>query len=203
MHVNIPSLDMLYDLSYSEGMKPGETYLLGLLAEPASGYDLKQAFDEAIRHFWSADMAQIYRTLQRLEDDGLLRSKAEPSEKGPVRRIYQRTAAGRKQLIAWLKSGPQFTTERLRVRGSARLYARGGTTPDCAVDLLQQLRAKFKGKLDYLRQMERAEKKQGIDTMSGDDFYGFLALRGGIRTLAARVAWCDEAIVSVNERYAK
>ena len=35
--------------------------LLGLLREPATGYDLGNAFSENVRHFWSAELSQIYR----------------------------------------------------------------------------------------------------------------------------------------------
>ena len=34
-----------------------EHILLGLLREPASGYDLKAIFDERIQHFWAAELS--------------------------------------------------------------------------------------------------------------------------------------------------
>jgi len=72
--------------------------LLGLLREPASGYDLKDAFNETVAHFWSAELSQIYPTLKRLEERGLLRSRREPSPKGPDRRVYRLTGEGREEL---------------------------------------------------------------------------------------------------------
>ena len=48
--------------------------LLGLLREPASGFDLKGMFDQGIGHFWAAELSQIYPTLKRLERQGWLRS---------------------------------------------------------------------------------------------------------------------------------
>ena len=45
--------------------------LLGLLYQrPRSGYDLKQAVDRSIRHFWAASYGQIYPELARLEAAG-------------------------------------------------------------------------------------------------------------------------------------
>ena len=44
--------------------------LLGLLREPATGYDLGNAFSENVRHFWSAELSQIYPALKRLEQRG-------------------------------------------------------------------------------------------------------------------------------------
>ena len=60
--------------------------LLGLLREPASGYDLKAEFEKMIRHYWSAELSQIYPTLKRMEGQGWLASATEPSDRGPDRR---------------------------------------------------------------------------------------------------------------------
>ena len=47
--------------------------ILGFLSvRPFSGYDLKRAFDQSVRHFWTADQAAIYRTLGELESKGLV-----------------------------------------------------------------------------------------------------------------------------------
>ena len=72
--------------------------LLGLLREPRSGYDLKSRLDEAVRYFWPAELTQIYRILKRLEGEGLLRSRMVASDKGPARRVYSLTPAGRRTL---------------------------------------------------------------------------------------------------------
>ncbi len=51
---------------YTEAMSL-QHILLGLLREPASGYDLKAYFDKSVRYFWAAELSQIYPTLQRME----------------------------------------------------------------------------------------------------------------------------------------
>src|SRR5688500_1608528 len=86
--------------------------LLGLLQSPATGYDLKRLFDEGIGSFWAAEFSQIYSTRNRLEAAGLLRSWKEPSSKGPQRRVYEITPAGRNALAEWLKSPPVVRDER-------------------------------------------------------------------------------------------
>ena len=70
--------------------------LLLLREEPAHGYDLI----ERIRTlgFDGSDPGGLYRTLRRLEQDGLVRSAWEPSESGPQRRIYQITRTGMEEL---------------------------------------------------------------------------------------------------------
>ena len=89
-----------------------EHILLGFLREPASGYDLKSVFASSVRHFWAADLSQTYTTLRRMERQGLVKSKVVTSAKGPDRRVYSISAAGRKTLNTWLTSEPESTDVR-------------------------------------------------------------------------------------------
>lgn len=89
-----------------------EHILLGALEKPQSGYDLKQWFDEVFGFFWSADQSQIYRTMARLEGDGLVSSKQAASALGPAKRNYRTTAKGRAELRRWLLDGPVSAAQR-------------------------------------------------------------------------------------------
>ncbi len=89
-----------------------EHILMAMLKRPASGYDLKAEFESGAKFFWSAEFGQIYPTLQALEKKGWLKSQREPSEKGPPRKVYQRTELGDQEFYAWLRSGPAIGTER-------------------------------------------------------------------------------------------
>lgn len=74
--------------------------LLLLISEHARhGYDLL----EDIRHLGptTVDPGGLYRTLRRMEGDGLVVSTWEPSEAGPARRTYRITDAGHDWLHAW------------------------------------------------------------------------------------------------------
>ena len=60
--------------------------MLGMLREPHSGYDIKKTFEKSLRSFWRAELSQIYPLLQKMEDEGLLTSKAGASgTHAPVR----------------------------------------------------------------------------------------------------------------------
>src|SRR5690606_11319621 len=89
-----------------------ENILLGILKRPAAGYDIKRQFETVFNHFWHADLTQIYRALNRMEKDGLLESRLEPSERGPARKVYQRTPAGSRTLAEWLRGGPVLGNEK-------------------------------------------------------------------------------------------
>lgn len=77
--------------------------ILGILhLHPMSGYDLKtQYFDGSIAHFWHADQAQIYRTLDKLEALHLVHSELVIQENRPNRKVYHLTDAGRDEFRQW------------------------------------------------------------------------------------------------------
>lgn len=81
--------------------------ILGLLAQhPRHGYDLHTAF-EAIAggsEVWAVQPAQIYTTLSRLQDQGLV---SEQQAGPPDRRVYAITLKGRSELNDWFVSGVQ------------------------------------------------------------------------------------------------
>ena len=70
--------------------------LLLLREEPAHGYDLL----ERLRAFGfvESDPGGLYRTLRKLEEQGLVQSAWEQSESGPDRRRYQLTRFGMEEL---------------------------------------------------------------------------------------------------------
>ncbi|MCS6871267.1 MAG: PadR family transcriptional regulator [Anaerolineae bacterium] len=78
--------------------------ILGILnLTEASGYDLKtQMFDRSVAHFWQADQAQIYRTLEKLAEQGWVESRLEIQTERPNRKVYRITEAGRAELYRWL-----------------------------------------------------------------------------------------------------
>jgi len=66
--------------------------LVGLLAR-----------DGSLGQVWSVPKAVVYRALQRLEALGLIRTVGEQrTSQGPVRSLYEATAAGQAAATAWL-----------------------------------------------------------------------------------------------------
>ncbi|GAA3875273.1 PadR family transcriptional regulator [Celeribacter arenosi] len=79
--------------------------LLGFLVEqPMTGYDLRKAMEASVGHFWTADQAQIYRTLSGLVDEGLVTVDVVEQETRPNRRVHRICPAGEDALDAWLAS---------------------------------------------------------------------------------------------------
>lgn len=176
--------------------------LLGLLREPATGYDLGNAFSQNVRHFWSAELSQIYPTLKRLEQRGLLRSRTEPSPKGPNRRVYALTAEGRAELLRWLRGGPAVGAERFAYL--AQLYfmdAVGdvGETRAFMTALRDHL-ARWLGRLRAIEREVAAAHGDAPERYSDAGFHHFAALRMGIHSVEAKVAWCDETLAAIDRR---
>jgi DNA-binding PadR family transcriptional regulator len=72
--------------------------LAALLEGEASGYQLSKRFDVSVASFWSATPQQLYRELERLAEDGLLRARLIEQRRRPNKRVFSITAAGRQEL---------------------------------------------------------------------------------------------------------
>lgn len=88
--------------------------ILGLLCkEPMTGYDLKTAcFDNSVAHFWPADQSQIYRTLDKLVEQGWASSHLEIQHERPNRKVYRVTPEGQSELRRWLLQSQGLPTFR-------------------------------------------------------------------------------------------
>jgi DNA-binding PadR family transcriptional regulator len=83
--------------------------ILGFLSwRPATGYDLKKMFSQAMFVYWSGNNNQIYRTLVQLNKEGLVTSEVQHQEVGPSKKVYTITEAGNSELRWWLISSPEL-----------------------------------------------------------------------------------------------
>jgi DNA-binding PadR family transcriptional regulator len=82
--------------------------ILGLLAQkPRHGYELHAAFSAVVGEAsWDVKPAQIYTTLERLEESGLVQTKSDLGQgREPDRRIDAITRDGRDALKGWFDDG--------------------------------------------------------------------------------------------------
>jgi len=176
--------------------------LLGLLRQPASGYDLKAIFDQHMHYIWAAELSQIYPTLQRLEDKGWLRSRSADSKRGPARRVYEITPAGRKALREWLEMTPQLGQE--RNAALAQLYflselADLAKTERYFVRMREQLSDRLQALQRFDRLWSEADPSYP-ERLPSADFHIYLTLRKGLHSLGGLVAWCDESLRMIRAR---
>lgn len=78
--------------------------ILGMLSiEPnKSGYDIRKAIEDTVGHFWSESYGQIYPTLKRLTDKGMIVSTKPNKDARKGRQQYSLTDEGRACLSEWL-----------------------------------------------------------------------------------------------------
>ncbi len=88
--------------------------ILGLLQQQEmTGYDLKTScFDHCIAHLWPADQAQIYRTLDKLVEQGWITCTVEIQHDRPNRKVYRVTELGKAELTRWLQCHQPLPTVR-------------------------------------------------------------------------------------------
>jgi DNA-binding PadR family transcriptional regulator len=77
--------------------------ILLLLAEQRGhGYELHERINQ-VMPLWDVSPGNLYRELRRMDADGLVASVWEASQtRGPARRVYEITNAGRRALDGWI-----------------------------------------------------------------------------------------------------
>ncbi|NDJ52443.1 MAG: PadR family transcriptional regulator [Chloroflexi bacterium] len=125
---------------------------------PMTGYELKhQVFDRSANYFWPADASQIYRTLRKLDADGLVRMELDDSSK-PHRKVYHITPAGRDHLDEWMRlhEAPPVLRDPFLIR----LFFAWHVSNSELIDLLQAQRADHVDRLASYRAIQIGRPKE-------------------------------------------
>jgi DNA-binding PadR family transcriptional regulator len=89
--------------------------ILGFLSlKPQHGYLLRAAFESLVggKEIWDVKPAQIYTTLSRLEESGLIRQAGVGQGGGPEKRVYSITLEGERELSSWFATGVEEERQR-------------------------------------------------------------------------------------------
>jgi PadR family transcriptional regulator AphA len=175
-----------------------ENAILGFLErEPMTGYDLKtRCFDAAAGHVWTADQAQVYRTLERLSSRGLVRSRVFPQRGRPDRRIYRITPKGREALLAWLRQ-PQSAAV-VRDPLLVRVFLASDLSDTEISDLLSHAREDYQGRLEALRLDAAAPPPAcAVTDARGAELYR-MTLGAAMSATRSAIDWIDDCIDRVS-----
>ena len=154
-----------------------------LLRGPVSGYDIKRAVERSTAFFWRASYGQIYPELKRLREAGLIDAQERPT--GDRRRtVYALTAAGRRELEAWLRDGETLVA--LRDENLLRLFFADALPRERALALLADRRD---GHDEYLAVLEHIAAGAG-----GDPDFAALPLRWGLEFHRWGRGWCEREL---------
>jgi len=83
---------------------PIQHAVLALLRDgPSHGYELKNAFEQAVGPQWGAlNIGHLYQVLERLSRDGFVNSSRVAQSIKPDRVVYEMTPAGASELDTWM-----------------------------------------------------------------------------------------------------
>jgi DNA-binding PadR family transcriptional regulator len=124
--------------------------VLGFLyKEPLSGYDLSKMFDGSRTSFWTATHTQIYKTLNELNEDGMVFCQVVQQEQSPNKKIYHITEKGRDELNKWLKADQDVT--QIRDKFLLQLSFINILSEQEIVEVIENRIKKIKKKIDSLR----------------------------------------------------
>jgi PadR family transcriptional regulator, regulatory protein AphA len=154
--------------------------ILGMIAfGKHTGYEIKAFVDQTARYFWAASYGQIYPELKRLERQGLVRGRPEPSG-GRARTVYELTEAGAATLRQWLDSDEEPLYE-LRDEGMLKLFF-SDSLPEARIEIVQAIRRREERALAHLRSIE-PHARQGPKG-------SYLTLQLGIALTECTIDWC-------------
>jgi DNA-binding PadR family transcriptional regulator len=157
-----------------------------------SGYDLKTlCFDHDAAHFWTADQAQIYRTLERLEARALVSSKVRRQRSRPDRKVYTLTQPGAEELDRWASTIHPLPP--LRDPFLIQLRFAGELSDELLLDLLRSHRVALQDRLDTSRERLGVESRG----QSREVLLHRLTLEYTTTVTRAAIDWVDDSISSI------
>lgn len=167
--------------------------ILGFLGEqPRSGYDLKtRCFDDAAKDFWTADQAQIYRTLDRLQAAKLVSVTRKRQSGKPDRKVYSLTDLGRQALGAWLGTTVPLTPPRDALM--LQLYFGAGSSDSQLAEHLGARRGLHQSRLDALRQHAQLAARDARVSARQATLRD-AAYAGAIAVERAAIDWLDDCL---------
>jgi PadR family transcriptional regulator, regulatory protein AphA len=175
--------------------------LLGLLGEqPYTGYELKQRFQLKMVHFWNAHHTQIYRELNKMEQEGLVTAKLVKQEDNPDKKIYKLEASGKEVLSSWLVNkevSPPKIKDEMLLRVSLFQYI-----PEKeAIGFLQESKVHHERVLSQMNMWKEqmyADEKQAYEKIGE-----YLTTEYGIMFMKNWITWCEWAIEKLEKRLEK
>jgi PadR family transcriptional regulator AphA len=175
--------------------------ILGLLKyRRATGYELKNKFNQSIYFFWNATLPQIYRTLKEMLNKGWLTTTIEHQESKPNRKIYNLTDTGLEEFQRWLAESPEFPEHRNPML--IKIFFGKNIDPRQLRDHIQKYREHYASLLEQYNKESTAIIGQyaSAANLANDVPYWNLARDYGLRHAKMVIEWCDAALASIDSR---
>ncbi len=175
-----------------------EHAILGFLSyRPFSGYDLKRIFDNSVRHFWSADQSQIYRTLGRLTENGFTNIEVIKQSDRPDKKIYHITPHGKDELIHWLQ-GP-FPNAQPHSGPLVQVFFSGKLSDEEVLARFEDAARIFRETLTRYEAVPKVvEEYIRMVASEREAYFWMLTLELGVSTMKAQLEWAEKVIEDIH-----
>ena len=158
-----------------------------------SGYDLKEIFDTSVHHFWPADQSQIYRTLNKLMENGWASVERVEQEKRPDRKEYLITGEGQKELAAWLLAPQVFGDHRSPVL--IQVFFAGQLTDEQVIEMFERVAEYMRmGLAAYDQIPQTMEDFEDYCDSPREFYFWMLTLEIGRNQAQANLDWIENMI---------
>ncbi len=173
--------------------------LAALTTEEGSGYELSKRFDTSVANFWPASQQQVYRELDHLEEEGLVRARTVRQQRRPDKRVFRITAAGSRELREFIRGSTRPTVIR-----DDLLVKVASLNDENAVEVAAAVRARMEASREKLAMYETLRTTLLGDQSERDFLAGgpgrenlgpYLALKRGIAFERGNVRWAREVLV--------
>lgn len=174
-------------------MTNAEVAILSLIVEqPRHGYEIEQVIEgRGMRDWTEIGFSSIYYLLKKLEEKGLIAASRQPAEgRGPARKVYQATDAGRRE---WYREALAMlrTPQRPMVPFLLGLSVLPAFRPEDARAALQDYRTDLRQQQQAL--IRKAEAQQPLPQHVSAMFDYSLTL------VQAELAWIDGFISQLED----
>ncbi len=175
--------------------------LAALLEGEASGYELSKRFDVTVANFWSATPQQLYRELERMAADGMVRARLVEQRRRPNKRVFSLTDAGRQELHDFTAqpARPSAWRDDLAVKLQVIDVGDFDAVREAVGARLEHARAKLElyGRLhaDLLGGRSEAEFLARAERVGP-----YLTLLGGRMYEQLNIRWCEEVLAILAQR---
>lgn len=156
-----------------------------------SGYDLRVLIQQSIGHFWNESFGQIYPSLRRLSEAGLIRPVKEAGGNGNrERQVYALTDAGMKKLQNWLPVPARKQVNRNELL--LKLFFGRYADPSVIQHHLEECKQIASENLKVFQETEAALKRDRLD--HPDLPFWLMTLRYGQAIAEAELRWSTESL---------
>src|SRR3954464_6291319 len=175
--------------------------LAALLEGEASGYQLAKRFDVSVANFWSATPQQLYRELDRLESEELVRARLVRQQRRPDKRVFTLTDAGRAELHSYtgVPAKPVAMRDELLVKLQAVDVGDAHAVAKEVMARLARARAKLAGYDRLLADMLDGDDEESFESDS-ERIGPYLTLLGGRMYEQTNIRWCTAALEVLSRR---